>query len=106
MKQLYAHHNRISQLPDDFSKLLHLHILDLGYNWFTVVPDVLRSLPALEELDLNNNNLQEFPDVLLALKNLKRVHMGSNPLFGREAMSSPYAPLIKQLEANKTQVTY
>lgn len=106
LQKLFAHHNRISQLPGDFSKLPHLRTLDLGYNWFTVVPGVLRSLPALEELDLNNNNLQEFPDVLLAMKNLKRVHMGSNPLFGREAMSSPYAPQIKQLEANNTQVTY
>lgn len=106
LRVLFAHHNRIGRLPDSFQKLQQLRTLDLSYNWFTIVPSLLSSLPALEELDLNNNNLQEFPDVLLAMKRLKRVHMGSNPLFGREAMISPYAPMIKQLEANKTQVTY
>ena len=40
------------------------------------------------------------------MKNLKKLYMGSNPLFGSEAMSSPYASQIKQLEANNIQVTY
>lgn len=106
LQVLFAHHNRISQLPADFNKLQHLRVLDLGFNWFTVLPNVLGSLPSLEELDVNNNNLQEFPTVLLSIKTLKKVYMGSNPLFGREAMSSPYAPQIRQLEANNTQVTY
>ena len=103
---LFAHHNRISTLPPEFQRLRYLHVLDLGYNWFSVAPSVLGSLPSLEELDLNNNNLREFPNILLSIKTLKKVYMGSNPLFGREAMTSPYAPQIKQLEANKTQVTY
>lgn len=106
LQVLFAHHNRLSQLPTEFSRLQQLRVLDLGYNWFTLVPNILGSLPALEELDLNNNNLQEFPTVLFSMKNLKKVYMGSNPLFGREAMNSPYAPQIKQLEANNTQVSY
>ncbi|MBD2705716.1 leucine-rich repeat domain-containing protein [Spirosoma sp. BT702] len=106
LQVLYVHHNRLSQLPTDFQRLRYLRILDLGYNWYTVVPNVLASLPSLEELSLNNNNVQEFPTVLLSIKGLKKVYMGSNPLFGREAMNSIYAPQIKQLEANNTQVTY
>lgn len=106
LRVLFAHHNRIGRLPESFRKLQHLSNLDLSYNWFSVVPGLLSSLPALEELDLNNNNLQEFPTVLLSIRKLKRVYLGSNPLFGREAMNSPYAPMIKQLEANKTQVIY
>ena len=106
LRTLFVHHNKLDNLPQQFSQLANLHVLDLGYNELTVVPPVLSSLPALEELDLNNNNLQEFPTVLLSIRRLKRVYLGSNPLFGREAMSSPYAPMIKQLEANKTQVTY
>ncbi|GAB3696332.1 hypothetical protein GCM10027592_19300 [Spirosoma flavus] len=106
LQVLYAHHNRLSQLPADFQRLRYLRVLDLGYNWYTVVPNVLSSLPSLEELSLNNNNVQEFPTVLLSMKGLKKVFMGSNPLFGREAMNSIYAPQIKQLEANNTQVTY
>lgn len=106
LQVLFAHHNRISQLPADFNRLQQLRVLDLGFNWFAVLPSVLGSLPSLEELDVNNNNLQEFPTVLLSIKTLKKVYMGRNPLFGREAMSSPYAPQIKQLEANHTLVTY
>ena len=106
LQVLFAHHNRISQLPNEIQRLQNLRVLDIGYNWFSVAPPVLSSLPALEELDLNNNNLQEFPMVLLSIKTLKKVYIGSNPLLGREAMNSPYAPQIKQLEANKTQVSY
>ena len=106
LQRLFAHHNRISQLPNTFSHLQNLHVLDLGYNWITVVPPVLTTLPVLEELDLNNNNLQEFPTVLGQIRNLKKVYLGSNPLFGKEAMSSTYAPQIKQLEAEKIEVFY
>ncbi|GAB3990058.1 hypothetical protein GCM10028807_16400 [Spirosoma daeguense] len=106
LQVLYAHHNRLSQLPTSFQRLQQLRVLDLGYNWYTVVPNVLSSLPSLDELSLNNNNLQEFPSVVLSIKNLRKLYIGSNPLFGREAMNSPYASQIKQLEANQTQVTY
>ena len=106
LRTLFVHHNKLGTLPDQFSQLSNLHVLDLSYNGLTVVPPVLGAMPALEELDLNNNSLQDFPPVLLSIKNLKRVYMGGNPLFGKEAMSSPYAPQIKQLEANNTLVTY
>ena len=106
LQVLFVHHNRISELPNEFHKLQRLRVLDIGYNRFNVAPLVLSSLLALEELDLNNNNLGEFPTVLMSMKNLKKVYMGSNPLFGSEAMRSPYAAQIKQLEANNTQVTY
>lgn len=103
---LFAHHNRISQLPDKFQQLRSLHVLDLGYNSISVAPPVLKTFSTLEELSLNNNELRQFPSMLVDLKSLKRVYLSSNPLFGREAMTSPYAPQIKALEANNTQVTY
>ncbi|GAB2601147.1 leucine-rich repeat domain-containing protein [Spirosoma areae] len=106
LQVLFTHHNKLSQLPGEFQKLASLRVLDLGYNWFNTAPAVLGALPALEELDLNNNNLQAFPAVLTSIRNLKKVYLGSNPLFGKEAMTSPYASQIKQLEANNTQVTY
>ncbi|AKD55217.1 leucine-rich repeat domain-containing protein [Spirosoma radiotolerans] len=103
---LFAHHNRISQLPDKLQRLRTLHVLDLGYNSISVAPPVLKSFSTLEELALNNNELREFPSMLTSLKSLKKVYLSSNPLFGREAMDSPYAPQIKALEANNTQVLY
>ncbi len=106
LRQLYAHHNRISQLPPVFTRMRNLQKLDLGNNWITVAPPVLASLPALSDLDIAGNNLQEFPTVLFSIKPLKRVYLGSNPLFGQEAMSSPYAPQIRQLQARQTEVFY
>ncbi|MBC3784534.1 leucine-rich repeat domain-containing protein [Spirosoma utsteinense] len=103
---LYAHHNRISQLPVNFSTLNELRVLDISYNWFNVAPSLLSLLPALEELDLNNNNLQELPTDLSRLKNLKKLHLRSNPLTQGDAKTGPYAQLIEQLEANKTEVFY
>ena len=106
LQVLYAHHNRISQLPDEFAKLENLRILDIGYNWFTVTPAVLPLLSALEELDLNNNNLQELSPSLSRLKGLKKLYLRSNPLTREDAKAGPYAPIIQQLEANKTEVFY
>lgn len=106
LRQLYAHHNRISQLPPAFTRMRNLQKLDLGNNWITVAPPVLANLPALSDLDMTGNNLQEFPTVLFSIKPLKRVYLGSNPLFGQEAMSSPYAPQIRQLQARQTEVFY
>lgn len=106
LQVLYAHHNQLSQLPTNFQNLAQLRILDLGYNWFSVAPPVLSRFSTLDELSLNNNNLQEFPEVVLSIKNLRKVFLGSNPVFGREALKSPYAAQIKQLEANHTDVSY
>jgi Leucine-rich repeat (LRR) protein len=106
LQMLYAHHNRISQLPNDLTRVKNLRVLDVSYNWFSVAPAVLASLPALEELDLNNNNLQELPATLGRLKNLKRLHLRSNPMTKGNAKQGPYAPLIDELEANRTEVFY
>ncbi|GAB4035264.1 hypothetical protein GCM10028774_24080 [Spirosoma jeollabukense] len=103
---LFAHHNRLSQLPNAFQRLTNLRILDLGYNWFSVAPNVLSTLPALEELDLNNNNLRELSPSLSELKTLKKLYLRSNPLSRDDLKAGPYAPLIQQLEANKTEVFY
>ncbi|GAB4040438.1 leucine-rich repeat domain-containing protein [Spirosoma gilvum] len=106
LQVLYAHHNHLSQLPDEFTRLQKLRVLDLGYNWYVSAPSVLGTLRSLEELSLNNNNLHEFPSMLLKVKGLKKLFLGSNPLFGQEAMKSPYALQLKQLEANNTEVSY
>jgi Leucine-rich repeat (LRR) protein len=106
LQMLYAHHNRISQVPTRLARLKILRVLDVSYNWFSVAPAVLATLPALEELDLNNNNLQELPTTLGQLKHLKRLHLRSNPLTKGDAKTGPYARLIEELEANKTEVFY
>lgn len=106
LRKFYVHHNRISQLPDQFARLRQLEVLDLGYNWFSVTPPVLASLTALEELDLNNNNLQELPSLLGELPKLKTLYLRSNPVTRGDITTSPYAPVIRKLEANKAEVFY
>jgi len=106
LQVLFAHHNRISQLPADFARLGRLRVLALSYNWITVAPPVLAALPALEELDLSNNNLQEFPTVLTQIRSLRKVYLSSNPMFGTEAMKSPYAGQIRELQAKNKEVFY
>jgi hypothetical protein len=106
LQALYAHHNRISQLPPRLEQLNQLRVLDLGYNWFSVPPTTLTSLTALEDLDMSNNNLQELPASLAGMKQLKHFYLRSNPFIQRGAKTGPYAGIIQQLEANKTEVFY
>jgi Leucine-rich repeat (LRR) protein len=106
LQVLYAHHNRLNQLPEKFSRLNRLRILDISHNGYVTAPSVLGSLPSLEELSLNNNNIQEFPTVLTSIKTLKKVYLSANPLWGSEAMASPYAKYVEQLQANQTEVFY
>lgn len=60
----------------------------------------------LAGLGTSGNNVQEFPDVFSRMKWLRKVHLGSNPLFGHEALTSPCARQIEQLQANYTEVFY
>jgi Leucine-rich repeat (LRR) protein len=106
LQALYVHHNRISQLPTRLGRLTQLRVLDLGYNWFTVPPTQLTSLKALEDLDMSNNNLQELPASLAGMKHLKHLYLRSNPFTQKNVKAGPYAGVIQQLEANKTEVFY
>ncbi|QKZ14111.1 leucine-rich repeat domain-containing protein [Spirosoma sp. KUDC1026] len=106
LQALYLHHNRIGQLPARLEQLNQLRVLDLGYNWLSVPPTALTALPALEDLDMSNNNLQELPASLAGMKQLKHLYLRSNPFIQRGAKTGPYAGVIQQLEANKTEVFY
>ncbi|MFD2573115.1 leucine-rich repeat domain-containing protein [Spirosoma soli] len=101
----FVHHNRIGQLPTSF-RVPNLRVFDLSYNEFTVAPAVLATLPSLEELDLSNNNLQDIPKEFGGSTHLKKLYLRSNPLSRDDAKKGPYAQLIEQLEANKTEVFY
>lgn len=106
LEKLYAHHNRISQLPNGFEKLTNLRVLDLSNNWITIVPPTVASLPALEDLNLGSNNIQEFPVFLSGMPTLRKLFIRANPITETDALAGPYAPVIKRMEANKTEVLY
>ena len=106
LQQLYIHHNQLSQLPASMGKLSKLRVLNISNNAITVVPPVLATLPALEELNLGRNNIQELPIFLSTMTRLKRVFLRANPITEQDAIAGPYAPVIKRMEANKTEVLY
>ena len=103
---LFAHHNKLSQLPTEMASLNNLRLLDIGSNQFSELPAVVLTLPALEDLDLSGNNIQTLPPTIAQLTKLKKLYMRSNPITKDDAKVGPYAKVIDQLEANKTEVFY
>ncbi len=103
---LFAHHNKLTQLPGEMAHLTNLRLLDIGTNQFSELPPVILSLPDLEDLDLSKNNIQTLPPALAQMKKLKKLYMRSNPITKDDAKVGPYAKVIDQLEANKTEVFY
>ena len=103
---LFAHHNKLRQLPTEMANLTNLRLLDIGTNQFSELPPVILSLPGLEDLDLSKNNIQTLPTAIAQLTKLKKLYMRSNPITKDDAKVGPYAKVIDQLEANKTEVFY
>lgn len=103
---LYAHHNPLSALPDKLATCRSLRLLDLSYSRFSEFPAVLTYLNTLETIDLSGNNIQTLPASVTRLTNLKQLYLRSNPVTRDDAKIGPYAKVIDQLEANRTEVFY
>ncbi|MBO0931694.1 leucine-rich repeat domain-containing protein [Fibrella aquatilis] len=106
LNTLFVHHNKLSQLPTELASLNNLRLLDIGSNQFSELPAVVLTLPSLEDLDLSSNNIQTLPPSIAQLTKLKKLYMRSNPITKDDAKVGPYAKVIDQLEANKTEVFY
>ncbi|MBO0935639.1 leucine-rich repeat domain-containing protein [Fibrella sp. HMF5335] len=103
---LFVHHNKLRELPAEMASLTNLRLLDIGSNQFSELPAVVLALPELQDLDLSGNNIQTLPATLAQLTKLKKLYMRSNPVTKDDAKVGPYARVIDQLEANKTEVFY
>jgi hypothetical protein len=62
LEQLDLARNRISTLPDSFSRLKKLRILFLSFNQFTTVPNVLSACPNLTIVGFKSNHITDFPE--------------------------------------------
>lgn len=67
--------NKLSSLPDSLSNTIE-H-LNLENNVFTVIPKCIHSLIHLRELDLSDNAIQNITD-LMNLKDLRKLYMTNN----------------------------
>jgi hypothetical protein len=63
LQELRLRRNGITEVPDVFSKLQKLRVIDLGQNCLTVFPMPICRCVLLEELDLSENMIPTVPEV-------------------------------------------
>ena len=74
-------HNKLTLLPDEFSNLSKLVIIDLSENEFESVPVVLRRIPMLTTIDLSSNKISNVhKEDYESMQCLEKVLLGNNPL--------------------------
>lgn len=78
LERLWISHNKLTALPDQLERLVHLKELYLHRNCFESVPLQLCKLPKLEILWLNSNKISRIPPEIAQLKSLKRLHLDHN----------------------------
>lgn len=77
---LYLPRLDLKQLPQDFSKLDHLEILDINFNSLREIPNSLCNLKNLKELYISGNFLKELPRDIGDLKRLEQLDLSENKL--------------------------
>ncbi len=79
VKDLNLNFNKLKSLPDQFSQLGRLKILNAGgVNEFSSFPRVILKLENLVHLDLSGNRLRHIPTDIGNLTHLTRLHLDSN----------------------------
>lgn len=68
---------KITELPDDFTRLNNLIRLDLTNNRFNSIPQVLFQMPQLEVLRLGKNEISRVPEAIVEMKNLQVLDLWS-----------------------------
>ena len=63
LQELRIRRNGITDVPDAFSKLQKLRVLDMGENCLTAFPLSVCRCGMLEDLDLSENTIPSIPEV-------------------------------------------
>ncbi|KAK9187165.1 hypothetical protein WN944_018556 [Citrus x changshan-huyou] len=96
----------VGKLPSDFSSLLKIEFLSLGFNHLTgSIPSSFGNLTSIDTLYLSQNNLDgSIPDTLGLLKNLVTLALAANRLSGTIPSSIFNISSITVFEAGTNQI--
>ncbi|KAH9703929.1 putative LRR receptor-like serine/threonine-protein kinase [Citrus sinensis] len=96
----------VGKLPSDFSSLLKIEFLSLGFNHLTgSIPSSFGNLTSIDTLYLSQNNLDgSSPDTLGLLKNLGTLALAANRLSGTIPSSIFNISSITVFEAGTNQI--
>lgn len=80
LTNLYVYNNKLQQLPEDIGNLSQLRILYLDKNAITNLPPSLGNLSNLNTLGLSENNISDLPDIFHHFPFLESLHLDRNNL--------------------------
>ena len=80
MKNLWLSYNNLNSLPESFTNLKGLEILELRYNLFSGIPKSLKLLNSLKYLGLSYNKIENLPEWLNEFRGLKKLYLSHNQL--------------------------
>ena len=86
ISQLYLSYNPIPSLPECFSQLQKLEVLDLASSQISEFPTFLSDLPSLFHLGLFPSLIQEFPE-----------EIGAFPILKQLRITGPYIRVVRGL---------
>lgn len=78
LMSLFLWNNRLKTLPEEFSELVNLEMLQLRSNQFESFPEVLVSLPKLRDLQLENNPLCQLPESFARFQALEKLSLSGS----------------------------
>ncbi|XP_061364879.1 plant intracellular Ras-group-related LRR protein 9-like [Gastrolobium bilobum] len=96
---------KLKLLPDAFSHIPALVVLNLSTNQLSVIPDSIAGLQNLEELNVSSNVLESLPDSIGFLQKLKFLNVSGNKLTALPDSISQCRSLV-ELDASFNALSY
>ncbi|KAG0896381.1 hypothetical protein G6F34_007406 [Rhizopus arrhizus] len=105
LKSLRAYNNRLSSLPDSFSKFKHLTALHISNNSFTRFPEVICEIRTLSHLDISFNRISSIPNEIGNLTQLTFLFAIANRLSGSLPQGFSKLKNLKGLDIRQNQIS-
>lgn len=78
LQEIHIRYNNLKNLPENFSNLQELKILDISTNQITQLPNEIGKLCKLEKLFAGRNKIKEIPKSIKYCKNLEIIDLRRN----------------------------